>query len=384
MTPRVPSERPRVVIACGGVGFANRGFETLARESFDALRDRDDVEVLLVKGRGRRLPDERVARTVGRDSRAAAAGARLLGRDTFYVENAGFTASIIPLLARRRPDVVFLSEWWLGRGLARWRRRTGARWRLLLSNGGPYPPERFGHVDHVHQLTPHEFDRAVEAGVPRERQTLLEIGAAMPAGDRPGGAADRAALRDRLGLPSGRPLALSVAALAFHHKRMDYVVRELAALPEPRPFLVMLGQREEETPRLLELADALLGPDGYAARTVAPAEVSTYYDAADVFVLGSLWEAFGIVMVEALAHGLPCVVHDGPTQRFVLGDEGGALADFTREGALAAALPEVLATAGDEPARARRRRIAHDRFAWDRLAPRYAEMMRRCAYSASA
>ena len=380
----MPSERPRVVIACGGVGFANRGFETLARESFDALKRRDDIEVLLVKGKGKRLPDERVAPTFGRDSRAARAGARLLKRDGFYVENAAFTASIIPILARRKPDVVFLSEWWLGRGLARWRRRTGARYRLLLSNGGPYPPERFGHVDHIHQLTPHELERAVAAGIPRERQTLLEIGATMPAQRPPRGPDERAALRSRLELPADRPLALSVAALSFHHKRMDYVVRELAAMPTPRPFLLMLGQRDAETPRLLALADELLGPSGYAARTVAPAEVSVYYDAADVFVLGSLWEAFGIVMVEALAHGLPCVVHDGPTQRFVLGEEAGALADFTRDGALAGALARALETAADEAARQRRRGSAYNRFAWERLAPRYVEMMRTCAYSASA
>jgi glycosyltransferase involved in cell wall biosynthesis len=384
MTPQVHSDRPRVVIACGGVGFANRGFETLARECFEALKRRDELDVMLVKGRGPRLPDERVAPTFGRDSRAALIGARLLGRDTFYVENAGFTASIIPILARRKPHVVYLSEWWLGRGLARWRRRTGARYRLLLSNGGPYPPERFGHVDHVHQLTPHELERAVDAGVPRERQTLLELGVGTVRADPPTARIDCTALRSKLGLPRERAIVLSVAALAFHHKRMDYVVREVAAMSEPRPFLVMLGQHQDETPRLLALADELLGADGYTARTVAPAEVTAYYDAADVFVLGSLWEAFGLVMVEALGHGLPCVVHDGPTQRFVLGAEGDLAADFTKDGALARALPDALRASDDEEARARRRRAAYERFAWERLAPRYADMMCQCASSASA
>jgi glycosyltransferase involved in cell wall biosynthesis len=369
-----------VVIACGGIGFANRGFETLSRECFDALSGRDDVDVLLVKGRGTRTPRERVAPTVGRNGAAARLGARVLKRDPFYVEQLGFTISIIPLLARRRPDVVYLSEWWLGRGLARWRRRSGARWKLLLSNGGPYPPERFDHADHVHQLTPHELERAVEAGVPRERQTLLELGVELDGGPQLG-ASDRDALRRSLGLPVDRPVVLSVAALAFHHKRLDYVVRELAALPGPRPFLMLLGQREDETPQLLALADGLLGSDGYAARTVAPAEVASYYEAADVFVLGSLWEAFGRVMVEALGHGLPCVVHDGPTQRFVLGADGGRMADFTRDGALAGVLPDAIASAGDEAARARRRAAAHERFSWGRLAPAYVDMMRRCCES---
>jgi glycosyltransferase involved in cell wall biosynthesis len=377
----VSSERPRVVIACGGIGFANRGFETLSRECFTALSGRDDIEVLLVKGRGRRKPGERVAPTVGRDSAAARIAGRALRRDGFYVEQAGFTASLIPILARRKPDVVYLSEWYPSRGLARWRRRTGARFKLLLSNGGIYPPERFDHADHVHQLTPHELERAVDAGVPRERQTLLELGVATRTPHAALSPLERTAMRGALGLPAERPIVLSVAALVLQ-KRIDYVIRELAALPpSSRPFLMLLGARDaDETVGLLRLADELLGPHGYAARTVAPAEVSRYYAAADVFVLGSLWEAFGRVMVEALGHGLPCVVHDGPTQRFVLGDDGtGLLADLTQEGALARALPEALRGADDEEARRRRRAVAYERFAWERLAPRYVEMMRRCA-----
>jgi 1,2-diacylglycerol 3-alpha-glucosyltransferase len=374
----VSGDRLRVVIGCGGIGFANRGFETLSRECFAALRDRDDVDVTLVKGRGRRRPGERVAPTVGRDSAAARLAGRALRRDGLYVEQAGFTASLIPILALSRPDVVYLSEWYPSRGLARWRRRTGARFKLLLSNGGIYPPERFDHADHVHQLTPHELERAVAAGVPRERQTLLELGVATDTRHAGLSQPQRGALRTELGLPADRPVVLSVAAICLQ-KRIDYLIRELAALPAPRPFLMLLGQREPETPTLLRLADELLGPDGYAARTVAPAEVSRYYATADVFVLASLWEAFGRVMVEAIGHGLPCVVHDGPTQRYVLDGAGGVLADLTRDGALARALPDAIRSAGDEAARAARRRVAHDRFAWERLAPRYVEMMRKCA-----
>src|SRR3954470_9328050 len=58
---------PRAVIACGGVGIAQRGFETFTRECFDALSRRDDVDLVLVKGRGARTPRERVAPTVHRD-----------------------------------------------------------------------------------------------------------------------------------------------------------------------------------------------------------------------------------------------------------------------------------------------------------------------------
>lgn len=371
-----------MVIACGGIGFAHRGFETLSRECFDVLSDRDDIEVFLVKGRGSRSARERVAPTFGRDSTVARAAARVLGRDTLYTEALGFTVSLIPILARIRPDVVYISEWYVGRGLVRWRRRSGSRFKLLLSNGGIYPPERFDGFDHVHQLTPHELERAVEAGVPVERQTLLELGLPREAGRHVPSAAERERLRAALGLPAGRQVVLSVAALG-PHKRIGYLVRELAALPPPRPFLMLLGQREHGAAELIAEARELLGEDGFATGTVAPERVTDYYAASDVFVLTSLWEAFGRVMVEALAHGLPCVVHDGPTQRFVLGDHGGLYGDFTRDGGLAGLLPQALAAAGDDAARERRRRAARERFAWDALAPRYVEMMRKCAASGS-
>jgi 1,2-diacylglycerol 3-alpha-glucosyltransferase len=306
----------------------------------------------------------------------------VLGRDTLYTEALGFTVSLLPILARIRPEVVYVSEWYVARGLVRWRRRSGARFKLLVSNGGIYPPERFDGFDHVHQLTPHELERALDAGVPAERQTLLELGLPRDAGSQVPSASERERLREALGLPADRQVVLSVAALGAH-KRISYLVREMAALPPPRPFLMLLGQREQGAGELIAEGRELLGEGGFATRTVAPERVSDYYAASDVFVLSSLWEAFGRVMVEALAHGLPCVVHDGPTQRFVLGDQGGLFGDFTREGGLAGLLPTALAAAGDRVARERRRHAAQERFSWDALAPRYVEMMRRCAASGS-
>jgi glycosyltransferase involved in cell wall biosynthesis len=47
-----------------------------------------------------------------------------------------------------------------------------------------------------------------------------------------------------------------------------------------------------------------------------------YYSESNVFTLASLDEAFGIVFVEAMASGLPIVAHNGPRQKFVIGENG--------------------------------------------------------------
>ena len=366
-------------IACAGIGFAHRGFETFSRECFEALRGRDDVRVTLVKGRGPRAPGDLTARAPGRDGAVARVLGRVLGREPYAIEQLGFSLAMLAPLAIRRPDVVFFSEWWVGLALARWRRTSRQRFKLLLSNGGLYPPERLGHVDHVHQLTPHELARALDAGVPAGRQTLLPLGVAIDRELRTLSPGDRAALRRRLRLPVDRPVAIAVAALN-RQKRHDHIARELASLPEPRPFLLMLGQREPETPALEAEVTSVLGEDGFSIRTVEPREVARHYRAADAFVLASLWEAFGRVMIEAMSHGLPCLVHDGPTQRYVLEDEAFTV-DMLRPGSLAARLPEVLAEAGDPAAPERRHRFVRERYSWARVGSRYAEMLKTCAAS---
>lgn len=50
--------------------------------------------------------------------------------------------------------------------------------------------------------------------------------------------------------------------------------------------------------------------------------IQTFYAQAQVYVLSSRWEGFGLVLVEAMAHGLPIVSSDLPTSLEIMGDFG--------------------------------------------------------------
>lgn len=50
--------------------------------------------------------------------------------------------------------------------------------------------------------------------------------------------------------------------------------------------------------------------------------IQDYYSQAQVYVLSSRWEGFGLVLVEAMAHGLPVVSSNLPTSKEIMGDFG--------------------------------------------------------------
>jgi glycosyltransferase involved in cell wall biosynthesis len=85
-------------------------------------------------------------------------------------------------------------------------------------------------------------------------------------------------------------------------------------------------------------------------------------------------------LIEASAHGLPCLTHSYPVTQYALGPEGYG-SDLRQPGALAAMLSSL--TEEDlSPARAaERHRYAYERFSWDRLTPQYVELLRRVAGS---
>ncbi|MHB1559263.1 MAG: glycosyltransferase family 4 protein [Isosphaeraceae bacterium] len=370
--------RTKVFFVCPGLGHVARGYETFTREAFDALRGDDRLDAALFKGAGPAADRERALWCLRRNQLVARWLGASVFRDGYYMECATFALSLLSHLARQRPDVVYYSDGTVGNLLWRWRRLTNWPYKLLLCNGGQLGPPAFPRIDHVQQVLAVDYEESIRAGRPAGDMTLLPLGFRIDPDFTPLTPSGLARLRTRLGLPVGRPIVLTVGVIDRSIKRMDYVVREVAALGSPRPFLLMLGQRGHESPGVLELADELLGPTGYRCQTVSADSVRDYYDASDAFVLGSPREGFGRVLVEALARGLPCLATDRPFARLVLG-EHGYYADFDQPGELTRLLEMVLAEEMASGRAAIRHAAAYDSYSWDRLRPQYVNMIERCA-----
>ena len=120
----------------------------------------------------------------------------------------------------------------------------------------------------------------------------------------------RARRRSREGPTSGATRLLLVARLK-PHKGVHIAIRALARLP-PRFTLTVVGDGDPVYERRLrdlviqyDIADRVL----FVGRV--PAErVAQWYEEADLFLLPSFEEAFGIALVEAAAAGVPSVASD--------------------------------------------------------------------------
>ncbi|MEA2220715.1 MAG: hypothetical protein QOJ35_3341 [Solirubrobacteraceae bacterium] len=165
-----------------------------------------------------------------------------------------------------------------------------------------------------------------------------------------------------------RPVALSVSAKR-PHKNLERLLRALAAIaPERRPVLVVPGYPTPHEAVLRERAAALgvLG-DVRLLSWVSGAELEGLYALAAVFVFPSLYEGFGLPVLEAMRRGVPVACSNRSSLPEVAGD-AALLFDPHDPRAMTAAIERILCD-GAEAARLRaagRRQAA--RFTWEATA----------------
>lgn len=128
----------------------------------------------------------------------------------------------------------------------------------------------------------------------------------------------------------------------FHKKGIPQLFQALAQLPRRDWRLDLVGDGPTRTEyealaATLGIAEAVTF-HGYQAKS----QVAEFMQASDIFVLPSLVETFGVVLIEALASGLPVVATHTAGPSALISDEVGLLAPPGDAAALAAALNTML------------------------------------------
>jgi len=189
--------------------------------------------------------------------------------------------------------------------------------------------ERYKHVHTLIGTTEDQRRHALEQGWPKDRIVVIPN-------------FSRVVTVESARLPKQSQVRLLTYGRYVHKKGFDVLLRAVARLVgEGMDLSLIVGGKGEELQSLSALSEEL----GIADRVelgVWIDDVSVALDEADIFVLPSRDEPFGIVMLEAMARGLPIVTTrtQGPSQ--VLNEDSAYFAEIDSVDDLVAAIKDAV------------------------------------------
>ena len=169
---------------------------------------------------------------------------------------------------------------------------------------------------------------------------------------------------------------LSVGRFTPGHKGFDILLKAFAqfAARESRWTLEIVGEGVEEV-AMRELAATLVVTDRVKFCRFTP-DIQRHYAGASVYVLSSRWEGQPLVLVEAMAHGLPVIASDIPVCRELLSGKGVGMMFSTGDAQDLASCMERMAAATDWEAMSSRSLDLSTRFSIGETVARWEELMR--------
>jgi len=363
------TDRPiRIAVASSGLGHVMRGIESWAADLALGL-ERAGADVTLYGGAAASPAGTRT--TIPCWRRSDPRTLRLLrilpqhltwrlGLSSGYgIEQTTFACGLIAHLRRTRADVLHVQDPQVA-SIANWARRLGwTRAVPILAHGTEESAGFLERFDRVQHLAPAHADTLRQSGVWKDTWTVIP-NFVDTVRFSPGQAA---AVRGELGIPDDAFVVLCAAAIKNEHKRVGWLVEEMARLRQMAPalplWLVVAGAREAETDAVRERGLALLGDRVRFLVSYPRERMPALYRAANLFTLCSLKEMMPIALVEACATGLPSLVHDHGVHRWIVG-EGGSMLNLCVDGALAGEVLRLAADHGERRVRsaaARRRAV---------------------------
>lgn len=361
------------LISCG-LGNVNRGFEVSTARLYKTLKEKSDFDVRLYSGgkhEGAKfvwnIPRDEVQRSPLH--LISHVNDRRFWEFAYGVEQISFAISLLPELFSFKPDVVWTKEVPFGYFLDAYRKMFGFKYKVIFANGGAFNPPTYKDFDYIQHLQPESYADAINYGLPSEKNLTLTNFLYFQKSPK-----SRQELRAQFGYSQQDWIVICVAAWNRYHKRIDYLIEEVAQMPDANVKLMLCGHPEPDIHYLRKLADEKL-PGRVQWLTLTEAKVHEALQAADAFVLPSVHEGLGNAMAEAALAQVPVVAHSHPASRFVLVDEK-YMTDISKPGALAAKLQEIKIKPPEQEELKKLANAVHNVFSAEALLPRFCEMVR--------
>jgi glycosyltransferase involved in cell wall biosynthesis len=299
----------------------------------------------------------------GRVDRAAAKSIReLIARERIEIVHChGYKADIYGYLAARRLNTLQVSTSHL------WTRETQAV--RLYEFLDAIVLRRFDAVVAVSQRIGEDLR---DAGVPSKRISIIDNGI-----DLARFASGNAALAREIG--KGAKLLIGTAGRLVPQKGLDYFLAAAQPLLKEFPNLLFAIVGDGPDRQALQQRAGQLGIENRVFFTGARVDMADVYASLDIFVLASIDEGMPMVLLEAMASGLPAVatrvgaipkiIDVGETGLLVPPGDPASLTDALRALILDRALRDRLAAGG-------KRRICQE-FSSQAMAQRYSALYRK-------
>lgn len=303
-------------------------------------------------------------------ARAAGREAERLGSD--LVQSIGAAAREADVITAQFCQAAFTARFGGLRGGGTLRRvwQRAVQSRFVATERHAYRSARLRRVIAVSSGVGRELQEFY--GVPAERITLIPNGVDH-ARFHPVSAAERATLRTGLGLPADRCVALFVGG-DWERKGVRDAISAVAGLPDVT--LAVVGAGDE---RAMRAHAARVGAESNVVFAGSSRTPEQWYQAADLLLFPSHYEAFSLVTLEAAGCGLPIVAHAiNGTEDLITPGVNGMLSERGAD-----ALRECVLRLRDDASLRDRMRSAvaltSQRYAWDRIAGEQLRVLREVA-----
>ncbi|HEY0055319.1 MAG TPA: glycosyltransferase family 4 protein [Pedobacter sp.] len=317
----------KIAFLSAGLGNISRGFEISASEWYRGMKSVPGLSVRLFSG-GRYPHATRVLNCSRNSLITKILRSFKLVKDGCRLEQLSFGLGFILILLTYRPNIIWLQEGSLGDVLLFLRKTFKFKYKIIFCDGAPVGHHFANKFDYIIFLHKYAMDDAINDGVDPEKCKVISHLSLLPTAT-----SNKQDARKKFNISKDSFVIICVAAWNSHHKRIDYLLEEIAKLDLQKITLLLCGQTEPGTQILKDLADQL--EINVQWHTLNQSDLAIAYTAADLFVLPSLSEGLPAVLVEAGAHRLPIICHPHSGGKYTLGEDYLGLTDLSVPGNLA-------------------------------------------------
>ncbi|MDB5062975.1 MAG: a-glycosyltransferase-related protein glycosyltransferase family 4 protein [Mucilaginibacter sp.] len=325
--------RVKIAFLSAGLGNILRGFEISCCIWFHEINNKKDIEARLFSG-GRYKTSTKVWNCPRNGFIAKVLRCLKFVQDGCRLEQLTFSFGFLFYLIFYKPHIIWLQEATLANMLLKFRKIFKLRYELVFCDGAPVGhnfAKKFDYLIFLHQCA---MDDAICEGVEPERCCVIPH-LSLNADRR----LNKIDARLKMNIGKEKFVIICVAAWNKHHKRIDYLLNEIASLNSNEVILLLCGQPEKDSMLLKDTAAKL--QINVEWHTFSQEDLSVAYFASDLFVLPSLNEALGAVLIEAGSHGLPVICHPHQAGKYIFGEDYNGLTNLSENGNLAKKIKEL-------------------------------------------